>query len=96
MIKYSFNLLEKKDKTKLVIFTIMQSALSLLDIAGVTIFGLIGILTISGIQSLPAGARTTEVVKKFGLYKVRVLSVDGIPENSIALREDEFERICLK
>ena len=32
--------------------------------------------------------------KAHGLYKVRIVDENGITENKIALRQDEFERIC--
>jgi Fe2+ transport system protein FeoA len=34
--------------------------------------------------------------KQWGLYVVNLLSKSGQVEQTIALREDEFDRICLK
>jgi len=50
-------ILDRSDRTKLVIVILVQIGLSLLDLLGVATIGILGALTVNGIQSRkPAGA----------------------------------------
>ena len=56
IIRRSFNLLSKTDKHKLVVITVAQTLLSLLDAFAVALIGILGALSISGIQSQAPGS----------------------------------------
>ena len=57
------NLLNRADQRKIVVVAIVQILLSVLDLVGVAIIGVIGALTVNGIQSKPAGNRVTSVLR---------------------------------
>jgi ATP-binding cassette, subfamily B, bacterial PglK len=63
------NLLTRADQRKIVVVAIVQILLSVLDLVGVAIIGVIGALTVNGIQSKPAGSRVTSVLQQIGLEK---------------------------
>jgi ABC-type multidrug transport system fused ATPase/permease subunit len=65
----SLELLTKADKTKVYLVCIIQTTLGFLDLAAVAIFGILGALTISGIQSDQPGARIFSVLE--------ILRIDG-------------------
>ena len=52
-LRKSLSLLDKKDKYKLVLICVAQSLLGILDLVGVLAVGLIGAISISGIQGKP-------------------------------------------
>jgi ATP-binding cassette, subfamily B, bacterial PglK len=55
IIRRSFNLLSKTDRKKLIVITFAQTLLSLLDAVAVALIGILGALSISGIQSQAPG-----------------------------------------
>lgn len=56
-LKSAFSILEKSDRQKLILVTVVQMLLSFLDLAGVAVIGVLGALTVSGVQSSEPGNR---------------------------------------
>jgi hypothetical protein len=67
IVRNSFVLLSKKDKEKLLIVTILQIFIGFLDLIGVLVIGLVSIVSLNGIQSLPTGTRISEIVSLMGI-----------------------------
>lgn len=67
IVRDSFVLLSKKDKEKLLIVTILQIFIGFLDLIGVIVIGLVSIVSLNGIQSLPTGTRVSEIVNLMGI-----------------------------
>lgn len=63
----SLALLDRQDRAKVVLVTLIQISLSLLDLLGVAIIGALGALTINGIQSRGAGNRVTQLLQFLGI-----------------------------
>lgn len=63
----AFRLLSRKDRQKLSIVTFVQITLGFLDLLGVIIIGLITIISVNGVKSLPTGTRVNEVITYLGL-----------------------------
>ena len=63
----SFNVLNKKDKTRFYFVMIIQIFLGLLDLLGVAILGLLGALSLNGVQSRPPGDRISSFLGLVGL-----------------------------
>lgn len=63
----AINMLAKSDRRKLVFITIIQVFLGMLDLLGVLAIGLLGTLSISGIQSREPGNRVYSVLSLLGL-----------------------------
>lgn len=59
LIKRSFSLLSKKNKKRIVLTALFQSALGILDLIGVVIIGALGALAIQGIQSQSPGNKVS-------------------------------------
>jgi ABC-type multidrug transport system fused ATPase/permease subunit len=64
-----FKKLSKPDKTKLILIIIAMFFLSLLDLIGVALIGLVGTLSVSGIQSVPPSGAVYEFLS--------ILRIDG-------------------
>jgi ABC-type multidrug transport system fused ATPase/permease subunit len=60
--KSAFSVLEKSDRKKLYLVTLVQVLLSFLDLAGVAVIGVLGALTVSGVQSAEPGNRINAVL----------------------------------
>jgi len=58
----SIELLSRSDRAKFVLVMLTQVFLGLLDLIGVAILGLLGALSVNGVQSRPPGNRVTEVL----------------------------------
>ncbi len=58
----SLNVLEKKDKKKLLLATLLQSCLSILDLLGVALIGLLGLLSVTGLQGQTPAPRLTSTL----------------------------------
>lgn len=56
-LKSAFSVLEKSDRQKLILVTVVQMLLAFLDLAGVAVIGVLGALTVSGVQSAEPGNR---------------------------------------
>jgi len=63
----AIGMLSKSDRRKMVAVTIIQVFLGMLDLAGVLAIGLLGTLSISGIQSREPGDRVNSVLSLLGL-----------------------------
>lgn len=63
----SFNVLNKKDKTRFYFVMFIQVFLGLLDLLGVAILGLLGALSLNGVQSRPPGDRISAFLRIVGL-----------------------------
>jgi ABC-type multidrug transport system fused ATPase/permease subunit len=61
------NLLNPKDQKKIIAVGIIQVLLSFLDLAGVAVIGVIGALTVNGIQSKVPGNRVSSLLELIGL-----------------------------
>lgn len=59
ILKDIFNLLSKKDKTKIILIVSIQVLLGLLDLIGVGLIGVLGALSVSGIRSEKPGNRVS-------------------------------------
>ena len=63
----TFNLLSRKQRNRLRFLTVTQSALSLLDLFGVVLLGVLGSLTISGVQSRNPSNQVGSVLRLLGI-----------------------------
>jgi ABC-type multidrug transport system fused ATPase/permease subunit len=63
----TFNLLSRKQRNRLRFLTVTQSALSLLDLLGVVLLGVLGSLTISGVQSRNPSSQVGSVLRLLGI-----------------------------
>jgi ABC-type multidrug transport system fused ATPase/permease subunit len=66
-LRSAFGILSRKDKQKLLSITVVHVLLGILDLAGVLAVGLLGMLSVAGIQSQSPGNRASETVKVLGL-----------------------------
>ena len=57
----------RTDKQKIFLVVLIQILLSILDLIGVAIFGIIGTITVYGIQSKATGFRVTKILEFFNL-----------------------------
>ena len=84
LIRECLRIFDQKDQRKLYTVTIVQSFLGLLDLIGVALLGVIGALTITGVQSQEPGARVSRILQFLNLneYKfqnqVAVLTVVAV------------------
>jgi len=67
--KFISNLFDKKEKLKLIIITLIQISLGLLDLIGVIAVGLLGSIATLGITSQTAGGWTAQLIQFVGLQK---------------------------
>lgn len=63
----SFEVLNKADKRKILAIALIQISLSILDLAGVALIGLLGALSVSGIQSGRSQGRVSEIITSLGM-----------------------------
>lgn len=63
----SIRLLDKKDRTKFLFVAVVQAFLGFLDLAGVALLGLLGALSLNGVQSRPPGVRISAFLDFVGL-----------------------------
>lgn len=66
-IKYLLKLLTRRDKIEYGALTICQMFFSILDILGIVAIGLLGSLTVNGIQSKPSGTLTQKIMSQLNL-----------------------------
>jgi ABC-type multidrug transport system fused ATPase/permease subunit len=62
-------ILSRKDKFNIGVVTLLQVLLSLFDLVGVAVMGLLGALSLNGVQSRPPGDRVSLFLKTVGLYE---------------------------
>jgi ABC-type multidrug transport system fused ATPase/permease subunit len=65
--KFALNLLPKRDRRLLVTASLFQVGLSLLDLAGVALIGILGSLSVNGVQSKKPGERVNFVLEQLHL-----------------------------
>ena len=58
------SVLDRKDRIKLALVSIIQITLSFLDLLGVALIGVLGALSVNGVQSKPAGNRVGIVLNQ--------------------------------
>ena len=73
-IRFATSLLEYKDKRKLFFVTLTQTFLGILDLLGIAIFGILGALSISGIQSKNPGGRIQSVLEVLNISNLEFQS----------------------
>ena len=61
--KRAYYLLENRDKLRIKVISVIQVLLGILDLVGVVFIGLLGALSISGVQSREPGTRVFTVLK---------------------------------
>lgn len=72
------NLVPPKDKTKLYVLTISQSLLGLLDVLGVALVGIIGMLSINGFLSIASQGLTSDAIKLLGISNLNLKNQVGV------------------
>lgn len=70
LVRECLRILDKRDQRKLALATLVQSFLGLLDLIGVGILGMIGALSIRGVQSQEPGERVGMVLSWLNLEKL--------------------------
>ena len=65
--KRAVGILPKSDKRKLILISLIQVFLGVLDLFGVLAVGLLGTLSVTGIQSQAPGERVSSVLSLLGL-----------------------------
>jgi ABC-type multidrug transport system fused ATPase/permease subunit len=81
VIRKCFGLLKKNEKRKIFTVFVIQVLLSLLDLVGVLVIGILGSLTIAGVGNQKPGVRVYQVLQFLGIsekpfqYQVAVLGV---------------------
>ena len=62
VLRQSINVLSRKDQKKIILVIVIQILMGLLDLIGVAIFGVLGALAVSGVQSTAPGNRVTAII----------------------------------
>jgi ABC-type multidrug transport system fused ATPase/permease subunit len=62
VLRQSINVLSRKDQKKIILVIVIQILMGLLDLLGVAIFGVLGALAVSGVQSTAPGNRVTAII----------------------------------
>lgn len=63
----SLNVLPQSDRSKIVLVMALQVALGCLDLLGVAAIGILGALSVTGVQSIQPGNRVSKVLETLGL-----------------------------
>jgi ABC-type multidrug transport system fused ATPase/permease subunit len=66
-----FSLFNKRDKLRILFVIVLQASLGFLDLIGVVLIGIIGSLTVSGIQSGTPGTRVSNTLKFIGISEYK-------------------------
>jgi ABC-type multidrug transport system fused ATPase/permease subunit len=69
IVKFALNLVSARDRKLLVVASAFQVALSLLDLAGVALIGVLGSLSVNGVQSKAPGDRVSFVLEMLNLQR---------------------------
>ena len=64
----ALRILNPRDRVRVMIVMLIQIFLGLLDLLGLAVIGLLGALSLNGVQSRPPGDRVSAFLKVFGLY----------------------------
>jgi ABC-type multidrug transport system fused ATPase/permease subunit len=79
--RQAIGILSKSDRRKLGVVTVIQVFLGILDLLGVLAIGLLGTLSITGIQSRQPGNRVNTVLSFLGLgdstFQIQVIAIGG-------------------
>ena len=67
LIRDAFSVLANKDKKRLFLITILQTLLGILDLLGVLLIGLISVISLNGIRSLPPESNIRSFLVAFGI-----------------------------
>lgn len=78
VINRAFLLLHRIDKLKLVLIVITQILLGILDLIGVALVGMLGALSVTGIQSSDPGTRVSYVLNLFNLQNMTLQQQVGV------------------
>jgi ABC-type multidrug transport system fused ATPase/permease subunit len=78
VLRSSFALLAKRDRTRVTLIAIAQAFMSLLDLIGVALFGIIASLALSGINSEQPGNRAGSVLRFTNLFNFSLQVQTGI------------------
>jgi ABC-type multidrug transport system fused ATPase/permease subunit len=65
-----FIVLDKSDRIKLLLVTCVQILMSLLDLFGVALIGILGALAVNGIESRKQGSKVSAVLKDLGIFSL--------------------------
>ena len=69
IVKFALGLVSARDRRLLVVASLFQAALSLLDLAGVALIGVLGSLSVNGVQSKAPGDRVAFVLELLNLQR---------------------------
>lgn len=86
-------LLDRADKVKILLVSVLQVSLGFLDLLGVMLIGVIGALTITGVSSSQPGNRVTKLLETLGLLDDSVqfqISVIGIAATALLVSKTIF------
>ena len=72
VVRSSLSLLGKESKIKLILVTIIQILMSGLDLLGIAILGVIGALTVNGIESKKQGTKISRVLDLLGISNLSI------------------------
>ncbi len=59
----SFRILSGRDRSKILVVLLIQISMGILDLLGVAAFGVLGALSVAGVQSNSAGSRIASVLE---------------------------------
>ena len=65
LIKNCLVAFSKSDRRKILLISLLQTVLNLLDLVGVAIIGVIGSLAVSGLESIPPAGRVYSILEFF-------------------------------
>ncbi len=85
VIYRSLNLLESKDKYKLLIISFIQVAMSFLDLLGILLLGALSALSVQGVESQHAGNKVSFVLKILHIEKLSFQTQTAILGTVVAL-----------
>lgn len=77
-VKRATSLISKTDKRKYWVLTVLQAALSIVDLASVAVVGLIGSIAVNGISQVAPGGATQKWLTIFGLENFSIQSQAAI------------------
>ena len=81
-INKTLSLLDKNEKQKLVLTCLVQSLLGILDLIGVLAIGLIGAISMSGVQGKPNSESISKILEKIGIgdldFRTQIISVAAL------------------
>jgi len=74
LIKNCLVAFSKSDRRKILLISLLQTVLNLLDLVGVAVIGVIGSLAVSGLQSIPPAGRVYSILE---LLRISALSLQA-------------------